>query len=117
MSVVLLASLPPLVDGKASGSFGETLKPIGSADTRTCRKLVFQFRGAGRNYTALLFSGAEPGVLPNSAQIHLGNGSAEIRLSLSGSCSTGLTALPAYTVTAGLSEGHFRFDVDVAEIR
>lgn len=91
--------------------------PMAPVNASQWRELVFQARGDGRDYTVMLFSGAEQQTMPAMVKIHPGPDWQEVRLPLSGFAGSDLQAVRAIGITAGLPEGKFRIDIDSVEIR
>ena len=90
-----------------------TMSPV---DGSSLRELVFQTRGDGREYAALLFSGA-PGGLPSMQSFVAGPDWHEVRLSLEDFRGAELAQLRALGITAGLPAGTFALEIDAIEVR
>lgn len=91
--------------------------PLASVNGSQWKELVFQARGDGREYTVMVFSGAEQQMIPSMVKIRPGRQWQEIRLPMSGFAGSDLERLRAIAITAGLPAGNFRIDIDSVEIR
>jgi imidazolonepropionase-like amidohydrolase len=93
---------------------GPQMQPVNAS---TWKELRFQARGDGREYSVMLFSGAEMQSVPSMIRIRPGKDWAVIRLPFSNFAGADLSHLRGIAITAGLPEGPFRLDVDAVEIR
>lgn len=91
--------------------------PMNPVNAVQWHELVFQASGDGREYTVMVFSGAEQQVIPAMVRIRIGPGWQEIRLPLSGFAGADLQRLRGIAITAGMPAGDFQFDIDSVEIR
>lgn len=128
-----------VVDGGASGSrgalriAGETrpgfafpwsgvmwfpaTQPMQPVDLSARSELVFQVRGDGRNYSAMLFSGASAQGMPSMQSFIATPEWQEVRLPLSAFQGSDLSQLRGIAFTAGQPHGHFEFLIDAVELR
>jgi len=90
------------------------MEPV-DASERT--ELVFQVKGDGRQYNAMLFSGASGQGMPAIQPFTAGPEWTEVRLPLSGFSGADLARMRAVALTAGRPQGNFTFVVDQVELR
>lgn len=91
--------------------------PMVAVNASQWKELVFQARGDGREYTVMLFSGAEQQFIPSMVKIRPGSEWGQVRLPLSSFRGSDLGQLRAIAISASQPEGSFRFDIDAVEIR
>lgn len=86
-------------------------------DASGLRELVFQVRGDGRVYTAMVFSGASAQGMPGMVPFQAGSEWREVRIPLSDFAGADLARLRGLAFVAGLPEGEFEFHIDALEFR
>ncbi|TXH67364.1 MAG: amidohydrolase [Lysobacteraceae bacterium] len=91
--------------------------PMMPVDATSRRELVFQARGDGRRYTAMLFSGASTQGMPSMQTFAADAQWREVRLPLSGFAGADLANLRGIAITAGQPEGDFVVRIDQVELR
>ncbi|MCR6663280.1 MAG: CIA30 family protein [Luteimonas sp.] len=128
-----------VVDGGASGSRGAlrvtgeikpgfafpwsgvmwfpATQPMQPVDLSARSELVFQVRGDGRSYSAMLFSGASAQGMPSMQSFVATPEWQEVRLPLSAFQGGDLSQLRGIAFTAGQPHGHFEFFIDAVELR
>jgi len=92
-------------------------QPMQPVDAARLKELVFQARGDGREYSVMLFSGADVQSMPSMLTITPGRDWSEVRLPLAGFAGADLRQLRAVAITAGAPAGRFQLDVDTVEFR
>jgi len=101
----------------AGSMFFAATVPMQPVDASSRTEVVFQVKGDGRQYNAMLFSGASVQGMPSIQPFTAGPEWTEVRLSLSGFNGGDLTRLRAIALTAGQPQGKFTFVVDQVELR
>ena len=91
--------------------------PMQPVDASSRSELVFQARGDGRTYQAMLFSGASTRAMPATQSFTAGPEWREVRLPLSDFAGADPATLRAVAITAGLPEGGFELFIDQVELR
>jgi len=86
-------------------------------DAGTATELVLHARGDGREYSVMLFSGAQARSMPAMLVIHPTAQWSEFRLKLDDFPGADKTMLRAVGFTAGAPAGPFQVDIDAVEIR
>ncbi|MCY7313159.1 MAG: CIA30 family protein [Pseudoxanthomonas sp.] len=86
-------------------------------DMSARQELVFQVRGDGRSYNAMLFSGPSAQSMPSMQAFVAGPAWTEVRLPLSGFRGADLSQLRGIAFTAGQPQGAFEFRIDHVELR
>lgn len=97
--------------------FFPAAQPMQPVDLSARTELVFQARGDGRTYHAMLFSGASVQGMPSLQPFVAGPEWAEVRLPLSAFQGADLSRLRGIAFTAGAPHGAFEFRIDAVEIR
>ena len=92
----------------------QAMQPV---DLSARTQLVFQVRGDGRRYNAMLFSGPTLQGMPSMQAFTAGKEWQEVRLPLAGFAGAELSLLRGIAFTAGLPEGAFAFQIDQVELR
>jgi hypothetical protein len=92
-------------------------QPMQPVDLSARRELVFQVRGDGRHYQAMLFSGPSMQGMPSTQGFIAGKEWQQVRLPLSGFNGADLAKLRAITFAATKPEGGFAFEIDNVELR
>ena len=92
----------------------EPMKPV---DLSARDELVFQVRGDGRSYNAMLFSGPSAQGLPSTRTFVAGPEWREVRLRLADFPGADPSLLRAVAFTAGPPAGAFEFVIDQVELR
>lgn len=87
------------------------------ADLSARTELVFRVRGDGRNYSVMLFSGAQMQSMPSMKPFVAGPEWTEVRIPLNGFNGADLARVRAFAFTAGQPQGAFRFEIDDVEVR
>ncbi|MEO1085368.1 MAG: CIA30 family protein, partial [Acidobacteriota bacterium] len=85
-------------------------------DLSARKELRFRVRGDGREYSAMLFSGAMDGI-PPTRTFTAGDDWREVVFELEGFHQAETGAVRGIAFTAGNPEGAFRFELDDVEIR
>ncbi|MBJ6978916.1 MULTISPECIES: CIA30 family protein [unclassified Luteimonas] len=101
----------------AGSMFHPGAQPMQPVDASARSELVFQVRGDGRTYQAMLFSGASPQAMPAMQSFTAGPEWSEVRIPLSAFAGADLATLRAVAITAGLPEGGFELVIDQVELR
>lgn len=91
--------------------------PMQPADLSARSELVFQVRGDGRRYEALLFSGPGEQAMPARQGFVAGPEWQQVRLPLSGFPGGDLRRVRGIAFTAGDPHGSFEFFLDTVELR
>jgi imidazolonepropionase-like amidohydrolase len=91
--------------------------PMQPADLSARKELVFRVRGDGRNYSAMLFSGAQMQSLPSMKPFVAGPEWKEVRIPLDGFSGADLARVRGFAFTAGQPAGAFRFEIDDVEVK
>ena len=92
-------------------------QPMQPVDLSARSELVFQVRGDGRSYSAMLFSGASAQGMPSMQSFVAGPDWQEVRLPLSGFQGGDLSQLRGIAFTASQPHGRFEFFIDAVELR
>lgn len=92
----------------------EQMQPV---DFSARSELVFQVRGDGRSYNAMLFSGPSMQGMPSVQSFTAGPAWSEVRLRLSDFPGGDPAQLRAIAIAAGQPEGPFEFFLDHVELR
>src|SRR5690606_21829767 len=92
-------------------------QPMQPVDASSRRELVFQARGDGRTYQAMLFSGPSAQGMPAMQSFAAGPDWTEVRIPLTAFAGADPAALRAVAITAGLPEGGFELFIDQVELR
>lgn len=92
-------------------------QPMQPVDLSSRSELVFQVRGDGRSYSAMLFSGPSAQGMPSMQSFVAGPEWHEVRLPLSGFEGGDLSQLRGIAFTAGQPHGAFEFRIDAVELR
>jgi imidazolonepropionase-like amidohydrolase len=92
--------------------FFPTAVPMQPADLSTRRTLVFRVRGDGRNYSAMLFSGAQVQSMPSVRPFVAGAEWTEVRIRLADFQGADLLRVRGLAFTAGQPQGAYRFEID-----
>ena len=101
----------------AGTMFHPGAQPMQPVDARSRRELVFQARGDGRIYQAMLFSGPSVQGMPAMQTFIAGEEWAEVRIPLEAFAGADPSMLRAVAITAGLPEGGFELFIDQVELR
>src|SRR5690606_42102344 len=100
--------------GRRSSPAAAPRQPV----ARTGRsQLVFQVRGDGRSYNAMLFSGPSVQGMPSTLTFRAGPEWSEVRLPLAGFAGADLSLVRGIAFTAGQPAGPFEFRLDHVELR
>lgn len=97
--------------------FVPTSEMTRTMDLSSRKELVFQVRGDGRSYNAMLFSGPSVQGMPSMQGFVAGPGWKEVRLPLSGFAGGDLGQVRGIAFTAGQPVGEFEFFIDQVELR
>ncbi|TYT27037.1 amidohydrolase family protein [Luteimonas viscosa] len=97
--------------------FFPAAQPMQPVDLSARRELVFQVRGDGRTYSAMLFSGPSMQGMPSVQAFTAGPQWREIRLPLSAFAGGDLSRVRGIAFTAGAPQGAFEFRIDRVELR
>ncbi len=92
----------------------EMMQPV---DLSGRAELVFQVRGDGRSYNAMLFSGPSVQGMPATLAFQAGPEWSEVRLALSDFPGADLSLVRGIAFTAGQPAGAFEFALDQVELR
>lgn len=87
------------------------------ADLSARSEFVFRVRGDGRNYSVMLFSGAQMQSMPSMKPFVAGPEWTEVRIPLNGFNGADLARVRAFAFTAGQPQGEFRFEIDDVEVK
>lgn len=101
----------------AGAMFFMATTPMQPVDYAARSELVFQVRGDGREYRAMLFSGASEQSIPSMQEFTAGLQWREVRLQLADFAGADLSLLRAIAFSAGQPAGAFRFQIDRVELR
>lgn len=92
-------------------------QPMSPVDLSARSELVFQVRGDGRRYSAMLFSGASAQGMPSMQAFVAGPEWTEVRLPLAGFAGGDPSQVRGIAFTAGQPHGAFEFHIDHIELR
>lgn len=92
-------------------------QPMQPVDLSARRELVFQVRGDGRSYQAMLFSGPSMQGMPSTQGFIAGKEWQQVHLPLAGFNGADLAKTRAITFAATKPEGGFAFEIDNVELR
>lgn len=109
--------LPGFAYPWAGTMFFPTTTPMQAVDASSRSELVFQVRGDGRRYSAMLFSGGAAQSMPSIQAFTAGEQWSEVRLPLAGFAGADLARLRGIAFTAGQPQGEFAFAIDQVELR
>ena len=101
----------------AGTMFHPGAQPMQPVDASSRSELVFQARGDGRTYQAMLFSGPSMQGMPAMQSFTAGPARTEVRIPLSAFAGADPATLRAVAITAGLPEGGFELFIDQVELR
>jgi imidazolonepropionase-like amidohydrolase len=101
----------------AGGMWMPGAQPMQAVDFSNRQELVFKVKGDGRDYNAMLFSGAAAQGIPAIARFKSTGDWTEVRLPLSQFTGADLSKLRGLAFTAGLPAGAFEFMIDDIELR
>ena len=101
----------------AGTMFHPGAQPMQPVDASSRNELVFQARGDGRTYQAMLFSGPSAQGMPAMQSFAAGPDWTEVRIPLTAFAGADPAALRAVAITAGLPEGGFELFIDQLELR
>ncbi len=96
--------------------FFPSKQPMEAVDLSARKELVFQVRGDGRSYNAMLFSGPSVQGMPSTQTFVAGPEWAEVRLALSDFPGGDLSQVRGIAFTAGQPLGTFAFQIDQVEL-
>ena len=97
--------------------FFPAAEPMQPMDFSARTELVFQVRGDGRSYNAMLFSGPTTQGVPSTLAFEAGAEWTEVRLSLADFPGADPSQLRGIAFTAGQPAGSFEFFLDHVELR
>lgn len=97
--------------------FFPAAEPMQPMDFSARTELVFQVRGDGRHYSAMLFSGPSAQGMPSVQMFQAGPEWTRVRLPLAGFAGANLALLRGIAFTAGQPAGTFEFFLDHVELR
>lgn len=97
--------------------FFPAAEPMQPVDLSARSELVFQVRGDGRSYNAMLFSGPSVQGMPSTLTFQAGPEWTEVRLPLADFAGADLSLLRGIAFTAGQPAGPFEFRLDHVELR
>ncbi|NLC61833.1 MAG: amidohydrolase family protein [Gammaproteobacteria bacterium] len=97
--------------------FFPAAEPMQPVDLSGRSELVFQVRGDGRSYNAMLFSGPSVQGMPSTLTFQAGPEWAEVRLPLADFAGADLSLVRGIAFTAGHPAGPFEFRLDHVELR
>ncbi|MEN1926516.1 CIA30 family protein [Luteimonas qiangzhengi] len=97
--------------------FFPAAEPMQPVDLSARGELVFQVRGDGRSYNAMLFSGPSVQGMPATLTFQAGPEWTEVRLALSDFPGADLSLVRGIAFTAGHPAGSFEFFLDDVELR
>lgn len=101
----------------AGTMFHPGAEPMQPVDASARTELVFQARGDGRVYQAMLFSGPSMQSMPAMQSFTAGPAWSEVRIPLSTFAGADPATLRAVAIAAGLPEGGFELFIDRVELR
>lgn len=101
----------------AGTMFHPGAQPMQPVDASARSELVFQVRGDGRSYQAMLFSGPSVQSMPSMQSFTADAEWSEVRIPLSAFAGADPATLRAVAFTAGLPEGAFELYIDQVELR
>jgi imidazolonepropionase-like amidohydrolase len=101
----------------AGGIWMPGAQPMQAVDFSNRKELVFKVKGDGRDYSAMLFSGATAQGMPVTARFKSTIDWTEVRLPLSQFAGADLSKLRGLAFTASLPAGAFEFMIDDVELR
>lgn len=101
----------------AGTMFHPGAQPMQPVDASARSELVFQVRGDGRTYQAMLFSGPSPQAMPAMQPFTAGAEWTEVRIPLAAFAGADPATLRAVAITAGLPDGAFDLVIDQVELR
>lgn len=96
--------------------FFPAAEPMQPVDLSARSELVFQVRGDGRSYNAMVFSGPSVQGMPSTLTFSAGPEWAEVRLALFDFVGADLSQLRGIVFTAGQPAGSFEFSLDHVEL-
>jgi imidazolonepropionase-like amidohydrolase len=91
--------------------------PMQPADFASRKELVFKARGDGRNYSVMLFSGAQMQSMPRMKAFTAGSEWKEVRIPLADFNGADLVRVRGLAFTAGQPMGAFAFEIDDVEVK
>lgn len=97
--------------------FFPAAEPMQPVDLSGRAEVVFQVRGDGRSYNAMLFSGPSVQSMPATLTFQAGAEWSEVRLALSDFPGADLSLVRGIAFTAGQPPGAFEFHLDQVELR
>ena len=97
--------------------FFPAAEPMQPVDFAARTELVFQVRGDGRQYSAMLFSGPSVQGMPSMLAFEAGPEWTEVRIALADFPGADLSRLRGIAFTAGQPAGTFEFFLDHVELR
>jgi imidazolonepropionase-like amidohydrolase len=109
--------LPGFAYPWAGTMFFPAPEPMQPVDASARKELVFQVRGDGRQYSAMLFSGASAQAMPSIRTFNADAQWREVRLALADFTGADLSQLRGIAFTAGQPRGRFEFMLDHVELR
>ncbi|GHD69011.1 hypothetical protein GCM10007164_11460 [Luteimonas padinae] len=101
----------------AGTMFHPGAQPMQPVDASSRSELVFQARGDGRTYQAMLFSGPSMQGMPAMQPFTAGPEWREVRIPLAAFAGADPATLRAVAITAGLPDGGFELFIDQVELR
>ena len=101
----------------AGTMFHPGAQPMQPVDASMRSELVFQARGDGRSYQAMLFSGPTMQGMPAMQSFTAGAAWREVRIPLAAFTGADLATLRAIAITAGQPAGAFELRIDDVELR
>ncbi|MGY0612822.1 CIA30 family protein [Luteimonas sp. A501] len=101
----------------AGTMFHPGAQPMQPVDASARSELVFQARGDGRSYQAMLFSGPSMQAMPSMQSFVAGPDWQEVRMPLSSFAGADAATLRAIAITAGQPDGAFELYIDRVELR
>ena len=109
--------LPGFAYPWAGTMFFPASAPMQPVDASRRKELVFQVRGDGRQYSAMLFSGPSAQAMPSIRTFTADAQWRKVRLPLSAFAGADLSQLRGIAFTAGQPQGRFEFVIDQVELR
>ncbi|MCK9489347.1 MAG: CIA30 family protein [Xanthomonadales bacterium] len=109
--------LPGFAFPWAGMMFFPAAEPMQPVDFSARSELVFQVRGDGRHYSAMLFSGPSAQGMPSVQMFQAGPEWTQVRLTLADFAGADLSLLRGIAFTAGQPLGSFEFFLDHVELR